>query len=255
AGRSQRLPGQMFRFVGRRLLVAIPTLFLVITAAFFMMRAAPGSPFDMDRKLLPEIEANVLAKYGMNKPLPAQYADYLAGVARGDLGPSLKYRDKSVLEILKENYPISLKLGVSAILIASLVGISLGVMAALRQNKLTDNAVMAVAILGVCIPTFVTAPLLVLGIASKLGWLPTAGWNDGALANMILPVTVLALPQIAIISRLTRAGMIEVLHAGYIRTARAKGLPERLIVGKHALRAAILPLVSYLGPACAGLIT
>jgi oligopeptide transport system permease protein len=128
-------------------------------------------------------------------------------------------------------------------------------MAALRQNGLTDNLVMAVAILGVCIPTFVTAPLLVLGIASTLGWLPTAGWNDGAIANMILPVTVLALPQIAIISRLTRAGMIEVLHASYIRTARAKGLPEHRIVGKHALRAAILPLVSYLGPACAGLIT
>jgi len=245
----------MLRYIGRRLLVAIPTLFLVITAAFFMMRAAPGSPFDMDRKLLPEIEANVLAKYGMNKPLPAQYADYLMGVAKGDLGPSLKYRDKSVLDILKENYPISLKLGLSAILIASIVGVSLGVMAALRQNRLTDNAVMAVAILGVCIPTFVTAPLLVLGIASKLGWLPTAGWNDGALANMVLPVTVLALPQIAIISRLTRAGMIEVLHANYIRTARAKGLPESRIVGKHALRAAILPLVSYLGPACAGLIT
>ncbi len=245
----------MLRYIGRRLLVAIPTLFLVITAAFFMMRAAPGSPFDSDRKLSPEIEANVLAKFGMDKPLGAQYADYLVGVAKGDLGPSLKYQDKSVLDILKENYPVSLKLGLSAIALGALVGVSLGVMAALRQNQLTDNAVMTVAVLGVCIPTFVTAPLLVLGIASKLGWLPTAGWNDGALANMVLPVTVLALPQIAIISRLTRAGMIEVLHSNYIRTARAKGLPERLIVGKHALRAAILPLVSYLGPACAGLIT
>ena len=245
----------MLRYIGRRLLVAIPTLLLVITAAFFMMRAAPGSTFDADRKLSPEIEANVLAQYGMNKPLGAQYVDYLVGVARGDLGPSLKYRDKSVLDILKQNYPVSLKLGLSAILIASLVGVGLGVLAALRQNRLTDNWVMAVAILGVCIPTFVTAPLLVLGIASKLGWLPTAGWNDGALPNMVLPVVVLALPQIAIISRLTRAGMIEVLHANYIRTARAKGLPEGRIVGKHALRAAILPLVSYLGPACAGLIT
>ena len=128
-------------------------------------------------------------------------------------------------------------------------------MAALRQNRFTDYAAMTVAILGVCIPTFVTAPLLVLVIASKLGWLPTAGWNDGALANLILPVIVLALPQIAIISRLTRAGMIEVLHSNYIRTARAKGLPECLIVRKHALRAALMPLVSYLGPACAGLIT
>lgn len=245
----------MFRFIGRRLLVAIPTLFLVITAAFFMMRAAPGSPFDMDRKLSPEIERNVREAYGMNKPLGAQYVDYLTGVARGDLGPSLKYRDKSVLDILKENYPVSLKLGLSAIVIASVVGVSLGIVAALRQNGLVDNLAMAVAILGVCIPTFVTAPLLVLVIASQLGWLPTAGWNDGALANMVLPVTVLALPQIAIISRLTRAGMIEVLNSNYIRTARAKGLPEHRIVGRHALRAAILPLVSYLGPACAGLIT
>ncbi len=245
----------MFRFIGRRLLVAIPTLFLVITAAFFMMRAAPGSPFDLDRKLSPEIEANVLAKYGMDKPLGQQYADYIGGVVRGDLGPSLKYKDKAVLDILKENYAVSLRLGLSAILIASIMGVSLGVMAALRQNRATDYWVMTVAVLGVCIPTFVTAPLLVLLIASKLGWLPTAGWNDGALANMILPITVLALPQIAIISRLTRAGMIEVLHSNYVRTARAKGLPEHRIVGKHALRAAILPLVSYLGPACAGLIT
>jgi oligopeptide transport system permease protein len=245
----------MLRFIGRRLLVAIPTLFLVITAAFFMMRAAPGSPFDGDRKLLPEIEANVLAQYGMDKPLAEQYANYLGGVVTGDLGPSLKYRDKSVLDILKENYRVSLTLGLSAIVIAAIVGVSLGVLAALRQNGMTDHAVMTVAILGVCIPTFVTAPLLVLAIASKLGWLPTAGWNDGALANMVLPVTVLALPQIAIISRLTRSGMIEVLHTNYIRTARAKGLPEGLIVRKHALRAALLPLVSYLGPACAGLIT
>jgi oligopeptide transport system permease protein len=245
----------MLRYIGRRLLVAVPTLFLVITAAFFMMRAAPGSPFDSDRKLLPEIEANVLAQYGMNKPLGQQYLDYLGGVLRGDLGPSLKYRDKSVLDILKENYEPSLKLGLAAIVIASVTGVSLGVVAALRQNRMADNLVMAVAILGVCIPTFVTAPLLVLGLASKLGWFPTAGWNDGALANLVLPVTVLALPQIAIISRLTRAGMIEVLGANYIRTARAKGLPEGLIVRKHALRAAILPLVSYLGPACAGLIT
>lgn len=245
----------MLRYIGRRLLIAIPTLFLVITAAFFMMRAAPGSPFDSDRRLSPEIEANVLKTYGMDKPLGAQYADYLIGVAKGDLGPSLKYRDKTVLDILKENYPVSLKLGLSAIAIAAVIGVSLGVIAALRQNGPADATVMAIAVLGVCIPTFVTAPLLVLVIASKLGWLPTAGWNDGALANLVLPVTVLALPQIAIISRLTRAGMIEVLRSNYVRTARAKGLPEHLIVRKHALRAALLPLVSYLGPACAGLIT
>ncbi|RAK58804.1 oligopeptide ABC transporter permease OppB [Phenylobacterium hankyongense] len=245
----------MLRFIGRRLLIAIPTLFLVVTLAFFMMRAAPGSPFDTDRKLSPEIERYVLARYGMNKPLGQQYLDYLAGVARGDLGPSLKYKDKSVLQILKENYGVSLKLGLSAILIASVTGVSLGVLAALRQNRSLDYGVMTVAILGVCIPTFVTAPLLVLLFASRLGWVPSAGWNDGAAINLVLPVTVLALPQIAIISRLTRAGMIEVLRSNYVRTARAKGLPEHRIVGRHALRAAILPLVSYLGPACAGLLT
>ena len=245
----------MFRFIGRRLLVAVPTLFLVVTLAFFMMRAAPGSPFDTDRRLSPEIEAHVLAKYGMNKPLGAQYLDYLAGVARGDLGPSLKYKDKTVLQILKENYPVSLKLGLSAILLAGVVGVSLGVLAALRQNRSVDYLVMTVAVLGVCIPTFVTAPMLVLVFASRLGWLPSAGWNDGAMLNLVLPVTVLALPQIAIISRLTRAGMIEVLHSNYVRTARAKGLPEHRIVTHHALRAALLPLVSYLGPACAGLLT
>jgi len=245
----------MFRFIGRRLLVAIPTLFLVVTLAFFMMRAAPGSPFDMDRKLSPEIERNVMAKYGMDKPLHEQYANYLKDVVRGDFGPSLKYKDKTVLQILKENYKVSLTLGLSAIILASVVGVTLGVLAALRQNQLIDYGVMTVAIIGVCIPTFVTAPLLVLIFGSKLQLLPSGGWNGRALENLILPVAVLALPQIAIISRLTRAGMIEVLHSNYVRTARAKGLPEHRIVGKHALRAAILPLVSYLGPACAGLLT
>jgi oligopeptide transport system permease protein len=245
----------MLRFIGRRLLIAIPTLFLVITVAFFMMRAAPGSPFDGDRKLSPEIEANVMAKYGMDRPLHEQYGAYLVGVVQGDLGPSLKYKDKTVLQILQENYRVSLTLGLSSIILATVIGVSLGVLAALRQNQTTDYVVMTIAILGVCIPTFVTAPVLVLVIASKLGWLPSAGWNGGALPNLILPIVVLTLPQVAIISRLTRAGMVEVLRSNYIRTARAKGLPENRIVRRHALRAAILPLVSYLGPAAAGLIT
>lgn len=245
----------MLRFLLRRLLVAIPTLFLVITLAFFMMRAAPGSPFVNERQLTPEVEKAVMARFGMDRPLHEQYLNYLSGVVRGDFGPSLKYRDKTVLDILKENYPVSLTLGGAAIVLASLIGVGLGVIAALRQNRIADNLTMALAILGVCIPTFVTAPLLVLVFASKLQWLPTAGWNGGALANLVLPVTVLALPQIAIISRLTRAGMIEVLRSNYIRTARSRGLPESVIVRKHALRAALLPLVSYLGPACAGLLT
>lgn len=245
----------MLRFLFRRLLVAVPTLLLVVTIAFFMMRAAPGSPFVNERQLSPEVEKAVMARFGMDRPLPEQYLNYLKGVAVGDFGPSMKYRNKTVLEILQDNYKVSATLGVLSILLAMLVGVSLGVIAALRQNRIADYLTMGVAILGVCIPTFVTAPLLVLVFASKLGWLPTAGWNDGALANLVLPITVLALPQIAIISRLTRAGMIEVLRSNYIRTARAKGLPEHLIVRKHALRAALMPLVSYLGPAAAGLLT
>jgi oligopeptide transport system permease protein len=245
----------MLRFIGRRLFVAIPTLFLVITVAFFMMRAAPGSPFDMDRKLSPEIERNVMAKYGMDRPLSEQYVAYLSGVVRGDFGPSLRYKDKTVVQILKDNYRPSLTIGLSALVLGGSIGVTLGVLAALRQNGWLDVGVMGVAILGVCVPTFVTAPLLVLLFGSTLELLPNGGWNGGALQNLILPVAVLALPQVAIISRLTRAGMIEVLHSNYVRTARAKGLPTHRIVFRHALRAAILPLVSYLGPACAALIT
>ena len=254
-GRYSRPLGNMLRFIARRLLVAIPTLFLVVTMAFFMMRAAPGNPFVGERKLAPEVERNVMAKYGLDRPLHEQYVAYLGGVLKGDFGPSLKYKDKTVLQILAENYKVSLVLGLSAITLAAAIGMSLGVMAALRQNGWIDYGVTGVAILGVCIPTFVTAPLLVLLFGSTLEWLPNGGWNGGALQNLILPITVLALPQIAIISRLTRSGMVEVLQSNYVRTAKAKGLPMGLIVRRHALRAAVLPLVSYLGPACAGLLT
>jgi oligopeptide transport system permease protein len=245
----------MLRFLVRRLIVAIPTLFVVVTVAFFMMRAAPGNPFSTDRKLPPEIEQNIKAKYGMDRPLVVQYVDYVGGVLHGDFGPSLKYRDKSVLQIISENYPVSLRIGLGAFSIAIVLGVSLGVIAALRQNGPADYTTMAIAILGICIPSFVTAPLLQLALGSQLGWLPIAGWDGGALPNLVMPVTVLAIPQIAIISRLTRAGMIEALHSNYVRTARAKGLPEITIVARHAIRAAVLPLVSYLGPAFAGLLT
>ena len=244
----------MFRFLLRRLLVAIPTLLLVITAAFFMMRAAPGSPFENARKLPVEVEKNIMAKYGMDRPLPVQYVAYLGGVARGDFGPSLKYADKSVLDIIRQGFPTSLTIGISALTVASFLGVFLGVMAALRQNQAFDFATMALAIMGVCIPTFVTGPILLQIFASWLGWAPTGGVTSGA-RSLILPILTLALPQIAIISRLTRAGMIEALRSNYVRTARAKGLPNSAIVFKHALRAGILPLVSYLGPACAGLVT
>ena len=243
----------MLRFILRRLLVAIPTLLLVITVTFFMMRAAPGGPFDSNRRLPLAVEKNLEAKYGLNRPLSQQYLTYLGGVVRGDFGPSLKYQDKPVIEVIAQGFPTSLRLGLSALILGSVFGIGFGVAAALRQNGAEDYVVSTLAILGVCIPTFVTAPLLVLVFGSILGWLPTGGLSD--IRGYILPVTVLALPQIAIISRLTRAGMVEVLRSNYVRTARAKGLPAYAIVLKHALRAAILPLVAYLGPATAGLIT
>ena len=245
----------MLSFLVRRLIVAIPTLFVVVTVAFFMMRAAPGNPFSGDRKLPPEIEKNIEAKYGMDKPLVVQYANYVGGVLHGDFGPSLKYRDKSVLDIIGQNWVVSFKIGVIAFVIMVVLGVTLGVIAALRQNGPADYTVMSIAIVGICIPTFVTAPLLQLVFGSQLGWLPIGAWDGGALPNLVMPVIVLAAPQVAIISRLTRAGMIEALHSNYVRTARAKGLPEFDIVVRHALRAAVLPLVSYLGPAFAGLMT
>jgi len=251
----------MLRFLSRRLLIAIPTMFIVITLAFFMMRAAPGSPFVGERRLSPEVERNVMAKYGMDRPLIVQYGAYVGGVLRGDFGPSLKYKDKSVAKIIQQGFPHSLLIGGLAMILAAVVGVSLGVIAALRQNRAADYTAMGVAVLGVCIPTFVTAPLLVLLFASKLGVLPTAGWPaatqplSSAWRYFVMPVVVLSLPQIAIISRLIRAGMIEVMRSNYVRTARAKGLPESSVVFRHALRGAILPMVSYIGPATAGVIT
>ncbi len=245
----------MLRFIVQRLIVAIPTLFVVVTVAFFMMRAAPGNPFSTDRKLPPAIEKNIAAKYHFDQPLYVQYAEYVGGVLHGDLGPSLKYRDKTVLEIIQQNCLVSLKIGLAAFAIMVILGVSLGVIAAMRQNGPADYTVMSIAIVGICIPSFVTAPLLQLAFGSDLGWLPISGWNGGAIPNMVMPVIVLAAPQVAIISRLTRAGMIEALHSNYVRTARAKGLPELDVVLRHALRAAVLPLVSYLGPAFAGLVT
>ena len=246
----------------RRILGAIPTLFVIVTLAFFMMRAAPGGPFDSERRLPPEVERNIKAAYDLDKPLVQQYFLYLGKLAHGDLGPSYKNKDFTVVQLIATGLPVSMRLGLSAMTIALLLGSFLGVMAALRQNQWQDYSVMGVAMLGITIPTFVTAPLLTLvfGIygVTLFGHdlsLPVGGWNGGALANMILPVTVLALPQIAIVSRLMRGAMVEVLRANYIRTARAKGLSARRIVMRHALRAAVLPLVSSLGPALAAILT
>src|SRR5215469_10033879 len=250
----------MLGYAFKRFLGAVPTLFLIVTVAFLMMRAAPGGPFDSARKLPPEIERNVKAAYNLDKPLMVQYGIYLQRLAQGDLGPSFKNKDFTVAQLIGIGLPVSVKLGLSAITLAVFLGILLGVWAALRQNHWQDYSVMALAMAGITIPTFVTAPILALifgiygvHIFGQEFYLPVGGWNGGAVRNMILPVTVLALPQIAIVARLTRGSMIEVMRSNYIRTAKAKGLSGAMIVWRHALRAALLPLVSYLGPAVAGI--
>jgi oligopeptide transport system permease protein len=245
----------MWAYAIRRLLGAIPTLFAVITVSFFMMRLAPGGPFDRDRMLSPAIEANIRKAYDLDQPLIVQYGIYLSKALRGDLGPSFKYQDYTVVELISNGFPVSFQIGMTAIILALIIGGSLGVIAALRQNSLVDHLVMATAMIGITIPIFVIAPMMTLIIGVYLRLLPVGGYGDGSLRNLILPTIALALPPIAYIARLTRASMIEVLRSNYIRTARAKGLPPRLVVGRHALRAAFLPVVSYLGPAIAGIIT
>ena len=245
----------MASYLVRRLLSAVPTLLIIITVAFFMMRVAPGGPFDRERALPPEIEANVLRAYNLDKPLVEQYRDYVWKFLHGDFGPSLKYRDFTVADLIMAGFPASLQIGSMAIVIAMVLGIGFGCMAALRQNSGADYAVMTVAMTGIAIPNFVMAPVLTLVFGVYLSWLPVAGWGHGAAVNKLLPVIALALPQIAYIARLTRGSMIEVLNANYVRTARAKGLRERIVVLRHAIRGALLPVVSYLGPATAAVIT
>lgn len=245
----------MMRFALRRILGVFPTLFVIITLSFFVIRLAPGGPFDEEQALPPEIKANLEAAYGLDKPLTEQYLRYLAGLARGDFGPSFKFKDFSVTELIAQGLPISLVLGLSAVLLALLVGIPLGTLAALRQNSPTDYSIMGVAVLGIALPSFVTGPLFALVFGLYLRWLPVAGWETGQLRYLVLPVVTLALPVIAYIARLTRGSLLEVLRTNYVRTARAKGLPERQVILRHALRPALLPVVSYLGPATAFVIT
>jgi oligopeptide transport system permease protein len=246
----------------RRLLGAIPTLFIIVTITFFMMHAAPGGPFDSQRKLPPEVERNVKAAYNLDKPVYQQYALYLGQLARGDLGPSFKTKDFTVAQLIGIGLPVSAVIGLSAMTLALFLGTLAGIWAALRQNRWQDYSVMTIAMVGITIPSFVSAPILtlLLGVYGVTVFghefsLPISGWNGGALRNLILPVSVLALLQIAVIARLVRGSMVEVLRANYIRTARAKGLPTSRIVFHHALRAAILPLIAYLAPATASLMT
>lgn len=249
----------MWAYFTRRLIIAIPTLWVVITVAFFLMRLAPGGPFDQEAPLPPEIMANLKAAYGLDQPLWWQYFNYLGNLLQGDFGPSFKYKDFSVTELISQGFPVSVQNGLAALILAVAVGIPLGAMAALKQNSGADHAAMTVAMTGIVIPNFVVGPLLALvfGIWLKetVFALPVAGWNDGAFANRILPVVCLALPFIAYIARITRASLIETLHTNYVRTARAKGLPFRLVVLRHAFKSAMIPVVTFLGPATVFLLT
>jgi len=245
----------MLRFALLRLLWAIPTLLLVIVLAFLMVHAAPGGPFDAERALPPEIEANIARAYHLDEPLPQQFVRYLGGVLRGDFGPSYRYRDYSVSELIGRAIPVSMKLGVLAMALAVLVGVSFGTLAALRQNSVLDRLTMGLAITGISIPVFVIAPLFILFFAVKLQWLP-ASWSGSTSAwRFLLPVIALALPQVAYIARLTRASMIEVLGSDFIRTARAQGLGTVAIIRYHAMKPAMLPVLSYMGPAIAAILT
>ncbi len=245
----------MLRYTLLRVLGAIPTLLLVIILAFLMVHAAPGGPFDDERVLPADVEANIARAYKLDEPLPKQLLRYLGGLVQGDLGPSYRYRDHTVSELIGAAFPLSLKLGALAMALAIVVGVSAGTVAALQQGTYVDRLVMAFSMTGISIPVFVVAPILVLFLAVKLQWLP-AGWSSSAgFSRMILPVITLALPQIAYIARLTRASMIDVLGRDFIRTARAQGLGTMTVVRLHALKPAMLPVLSYMGPAIAAILT
>ncbi|MGU3574092.1 ABC transporter permease [Brucellaceae bacterium C25G] len=245
----------MINYTLRRLAGAIPTILIIITITFFMIRLAPGGPFDLERPIDPLIMENLRKAYNMDAPLWQQYLIYLGNLARGDLGPSFARRDFTVNDLFAAGLPVSIMLGGMALSLAAIIGTFLGTMAALKQNSKFDYTIVAIATFGITTPTFVVAPILSLFFGVILGWVPAGGWSSANAAYWILPVITLALPQIGVISRLVRGATIEALRANHVRTARAYGLPTRIVVGVHALRAAILPAVSYLGPTAAALLT
>lgn len=241
-------------FVLRRLLGAIPTLVLVVALSFLLTRLAPGGPFDREQALPPEIQANLDAAYGLDQPVWVQFSRYASGLLHGDFGPSFRYRDFTVGELVADGLPVSLALGLAAMGLALALGIPAGIWAASRQGQFADHAVMALAVVGISIPVFVAAPLLALVFGVWLGWLPVAGWLPGRAADAVLPVIALALPVVAFVARLTRGSLLEILRTPWIRAARARGLPEHVVLLRHALPGALLPVVSYAGPAAAAVL-
>jgi oligopeptide transport system permease protein len=245
----------MLRYFLTRLAGAVPTLFIIVTVAFFLIRAAPGGPFDQEQALPPEIMANMQRAYGLDQPIWVQYGRYLGGLAHGDFGPSFKYKDFSVTELIGQGLPVTLELGAMAMALAMALGVPIGTFAALHHNRAADYATMALAVAGIAVPSFVVLPFLGLLFGIHLHWLPVAGWEPGSLRDLVLPVAALTLLPLSVIARLTRAEMLEVLRSHFIRTAVAKGLPLRTIVMRHALRPALLPVASYLPPAVASIMT
>lgn len=245
----------MLAFVLRRLGTAIPTLFVIATLSFALLHAAPGGPFDSEKELMPEIRASIEAAYHLDEPVWRQYVRYIGQLARGDLGPSFQYRNTSVNELIAQGLPIDLTIGGLALLVALLAGLPLGALAALKRGTAWDRLALGVSMLGISVPVFVIAPLLVLVFAVILQWLPAGDWGDGAPRHLVLPVLALSAPYTAIIARLFRASLVDVLDAPFIRTARAKGLSWPRVVLRHASRPALLPVVSFLGPAAVGVIT
>jgi oligopeptide transport system permease protein len=245
----------MFKFIAKRMLEAIPTLLVLITISFFLMRFAPGNPFSSERPLPPEVMENINAKYGLDKPAIEQYFIYLTNVLQGDLGPSFKYKDFTVNELVSSALPVSAKIGTVAFLFTLVMGVGVGTIAALRQNTWIDYTIMSTAMIGVVMPSFVLAPVLIYVFAIYLDWFPAGGWLDGSFQYMFLPVIGMSLLYVATFARITRGSMIETLNSNFIRTARSKGLNYSYIVLKHALKPAMLPVVSYMGPAFVGIIT
>ena len=246
----------MLSFIIRRVAIAIPTLLLLLIISFWLMQTAPGGPFNSERPLPPQVLANIEAKYGLDQPMWKQLIDYLKGiVTQFDFGPSYKYKDRSVNDIIAQGFPVTLKYGVISFVLAIVVGGALGIAAAIRQNSWLDYFAVGITIGAQVLPNFVMAPILILVFTLWLGWLPGGGWNGGQWDHVIMPVIALSTSYMASIARLTRSSMLEVLRSNFIRTARAKGLPDRVIIWRHALKPTILPVVSYLGPAFVGMVT
>ncbi len=244
----------MWRFIGSRLLQAIPVLLVVITVTFFLIRIAPGGPFSSEKAVIPEVKAALEAQYRLDRPLLKQYIAYLGDLVQGDLGPSFKYPGRSVNELIAAGFPVTAELALYALLVALSIGVGAGVVASLRPNTAQDYIPMSAAMVGICIPSLLLGPLLILIFGIYLDWLPVSGWGDMP-GDKILPAVTLGAVYAAYIARLSRAGMLEIMTQDYIRTARAKGMPEWRVVVVHGLRGGLTPVVAFLGPAFAGLLS